>query len=223
VKADTNPSPQLPPAPFAYPVIDVGTLEGVSVLDFARALMRGGARLVQLRGKTLSDRELLRVGGELVAVARDVGCLTIINDRPDVARLLGADGVHLGQEDVAPAEARRVLPPEAIVGLSTHNLAQLERAAAAPVDYVAVGPVFATTTKAAPDPVVGLDLLRRARTRLRQPLVAIGGIDRHRARSVIDAGADGVAVIADLQRAVDPEAAMRELIRALGAQTESIG
>ena len=151
---------------------------------------------------------------DAVAAAHAAGALLVVNDRPDVARLAGADGVHVGQDDLAPADVRALLPG-GIVGVSTHDRAQLAAAASSGADYVAVGPVFATTSKARPDPVVGLELLRAARGLTRAPLVAIGGITAENAADVIAAGADGVAVIGALLQAPDPGEAFRRLDAAL--------
>src|SRR5262249_20708806 len=129
----------------------------------------------------------------------------------DVARIVGADGVHVGQDDLDPRAVRSLLPPGALVGVSTHTLDQLGRAAEAPVDYVAIGPVFPTRSKAAPDPLVALEAVRRARDLTRRPLVAIGGITGENARSVVEAGADGLAVISALLAQPDLEAAARRL------------
>jgi thiamine-phosphate pyrophosphorylase len=186
---------------------------GATLADLAR----GGAGLVQLRAKGIADGLFLELALEAVAAARIAGLPVLINDRADIARLAAADGVHLGQEDLSPADARRVLPEGAIVGFSTHDIGQLERAAAEPVDYVAVGPVFPTRSKVRPDPVVGLDLVRRARSITEKPLVAIGGIAPANAAQVVAAGADGVAVISALLSAEDVSVAARELVRALAA------
>lgn len=180
------------------------------------AALRGGARLVQVRAKSLTDAALLAMALEAVAAARAAGGVLLVNDRPDVALLAGADGVHVGQDDLAPRDARAVLPPGTIVGLSTHDDAQVEAAAGEPIDYLAIGPVFPTRTKADPRPVVGLDGVRSARARTRLPLVAIGGITAENARSVIDAGADGVAVISAVLAGGGVEAAVRRLTAALG-------
>ena len=147
------------------------------------------------------------------------GARLIVNDRADVARLAGADGVHVGQDDLTPADVRRLLDPGCIVGLSTHTTEQLERAIDAPVDYVAIGPVFQTVTKDTGYDPVGLAMVRAASAiaaRRRLPLVAIGGITLDRARSVFDAGAASVAVIGDLLEGGDPERRVRAFIRALG-------
>jgi thiamine-phosphate pyrophosphorylase len=180
-------------------------------------LAGGGAGLLQLRAKGMADGLFLDLALEAVAAARAAGVPVLINDRADVARLAGADGVHVGQEDLSPADARRVLPPGAIVGLSTHDTTQLARSATEPVDYVAVGPVFPTRTKTRADPVVGPEFVRRARSMTAKPLVAIGGISVANAAEVVAAGADGVAVISALLSAENVAAAARDLVRALEA------
>lgn len=180
------------------------------------AALRGGARVVQMRAKDLPDRALLALAREGVAAARARGALLIVNDRPDVALLAGADGVHLGQEDLAPRDARLALPAGALLGLSTHDDGQVEAAAGEPVDYVAIGPVFPTRTKTDARPTVGLDGVRSARARTRLPLVAIGGITADNARAVIEAGADGVAVLSAVLAGDDVEAAVRRLRAAVG-------
>jgi len=188
----------LPAPPFLYAIVDVGLLGERRVGEAVTALVRGGVRILQLRAKAVSDRTLVELAREALAAARGGAALLLVNDRPDVVRIVGADGVHLGQDDLTPADARTVLGPQAIVGVSTHSLEQLRRAASQPVDYVAVGPVFPTSTKANPDPVVGLAFVREARELLAQPLVAIGGIRPDNARAVVHAGADGLAVLSAL-------------------------
>jgi len=210
-------APALPAGPFLYPVVDAALLGDRPVGRSVAALVAGGARIVQLRAKGLSDRRLLELAAEALAVTRGGNALLVVNDRPDVARILGADGVHLGQEDLAPHQVRALLAPGSIVGLSTHSLEQLARAEAEPVDYVAIGPVFPTRTKSDPDPVVGLEMVRRARARTRRPLVAIGGITLENCRSVVEAGADGVAVISALLGQADLSAAFQRLEVAIGA------
>jgi len=170
--------------------------------------------IAQLRAKHLTDAELLPLTRAAVEGARVRGLRMIVNDRPDVALLAGADGVHLGQRDLPPASARELLP-DGLVGISTHDPDQLERAAGEPVDYVAVGPIFPTTGKSNPDPVVGLELVRRARAVTSLPVVAIGGITRASASAVIAAGAHGLAVIGDLLDAPDLDAALAEYQRVL--------
>jgi len=138
-----------------------------------------------------------------------------VNDRPDVAFLAGASGVHVGQEDLDAEQARCVIGPDKLVGVSTHNLEQFERAAASSVDYIAVGPIFATSSKANPDPVVGLDFVRRMRGLTDKPIVAIGGIRLEHAAPTIEAGADSVAVISGILSASDPAQRAREYINTL--------
>jgi thiamine-phosphate pyrophosphorylase len=206
---------RLPPAPFVYPIVDAALLAEDGAPEMVGTLAAAGARIIQLRAKALDGRALEQCARRAVAAAHAAGALLIVNDRPDVARLSGADGVHLGQDDLAPGEARRVLPPDAIVGVSTHDLPQAVAAGAAGADYVAVGPVYATTTKANPDPVVGLALVRAARASVPGPLVAIGGIDATNAGQVAEAGADGLAVISALMRAADPARVFRTLAAAI--------
>jgi thiamine-phosphate diphosphorylase len=163
---------------------------------------------VQLREKHLSPREFYREALEAVRVARSFGAMLIINDRADVALAVGADGVHLGQDDMPPEAARALLGEGAVVGFSTHNVGQAAEALGAsplPVSYVAVGPVFDTSSKERPDPVVGLEGVRRVRAAVgRVPVVAIGGVTAESAPSVLEAGADSVAVIGALLAAADP-------------------
>jgi thiamine-phosphate pyrophosphorylase len=206
---------RLPSRPFLYAILDADRLGVRAPGAAAEALARGGASLVQLRAKRAPDRRLLELCEETRDGARRGGALFVVNDRPDVALLLGADGVHLGQDDLPPAEARRLLGPDALIGLSTHSVAQLRAGAGEPVDYLALGPIFATATKADAEPVVGLDRLREARALTGRPLVAIGGIDPARAREAVAAGADGVAVIAALLDAPDLEQAARAFVASL--------
>jgi thiamine-phosphate pyrophosphorylase len=205
----------LPPRPFLYPIVDVATLGERPVGPAVAAVVAGGARLVQFRGKDLPDRRFLALAAEALAAAREGGAMLVVNDRPDVALILGADGVHLGQDDLEPRAVRPLLPPDALLGVSTHGLEQLRRAADEPVDYVAIGPVFPTRSKAKPDPVVGLEAVRAARALTSRPLVAIGGITEDNARSVAEAGADGVAVVSALLSRPDLAAAVRALQAAL--------
>jgi thiamine-phosphate pyrophosphorylase len=209
---------RLPPAPFAYPIVDATTVGEAAVVGLIEAFAAAGMRLLQLRAKDAPDGVFHALARASVAAAHRHGALLIVNDRADVARLAGADGVHVGQDDLSPEEVRAILGAEAIVGLSTHALDQLARGLHAPIDYVAVGPVFPTPSKKNPDPLVGLELVTQARQATTLPLVAIGGITRANAPSVVAAGADGVAVISDLLRAADPVAAARALETALRRQ-----
>ena len=205
----------LPAAPFAYPIVDAGRLHGRDPAFVVDSLARAGARLIQLRVKGLSDRRWLAMAGAALAAARASGAYLVVNDRADIARIAGADGLHVGQEDLTGTDARTVVGPGVLLGVSTHNLDQLAAAATEAVDYLAIGPVFPTRTKDNPDPVVGLEMVRRARAATTRPLVAIGGITRANARSVVEAGADGVAVISDLLDAPDLARAFTELAAAI--------
>jgi thiamine-phosphate pyrophosphorylase len=198
-----------------YPIVDVKLLEGRPVGAAVTALAEGGARLLQLRAKGVPDRTMLALALEAVAAARRWGALVLVNDRPDVAAIAGAAGVHLGQDDLGPADARRILGPGALIGLSTHSLDQVRGAPVDQLSYLAFGPVFPTRTKERPEPVVGLTLLREARRWSSLPLVAIGGVGLETARSVVEAGADGVAAASGLLRSGDPAASMRRLALAL--------
>jgi thiamine-phosphate pyrophosphorylase len=185
--------------PKLYPVTD-RRLSGLSHAEQVARLCEGGARLVQLREKHLSPREFYAEAVEALRVARSFGARLVINDRADVALAAGADGVHLGQDDLPPGAARALLGAGAVVGFSTHDVAQASEAAAAlPVSYVAIGPVFATSSKENPDPPVGLEGVRRVRAAVGDvPVVAIGGVTAESAPAVIAAGADSVAVIGAL-------------------------
>ena len=185
----------------------------------AAALLDGGALLLQLRLKDASTRELLAEARAIVPLTRARGARLVVNDRADVARLAGADGVHLGQDDLPIAAARRIVGPDALVGMSTHDPDQARAAAAAGADYLGVGPVFATATKADALTPRGLALVRAVREAVALPLVAIGGIDVERAADVRGAGADAVAMIGALVRAPDPAAAVRAVLARLGAPT----
>jgi thiamine-phosphate pyrophosphorylase len=190
--------------PKLYPITD-RRLSGLSHAEQVARLCEGGARLVQLREKHLSPREFYAEALEALRVARSFGAQLVVNDRADVALASGADGVHLGQDDMPASAARSLLGGGAIVGFSTHNVEQAASASASPVSYIAVGPVFATSSKENPDPVVGLEGVRRVREPAgRLPVVAIGGITAENARSVLEAGADSVAVIGALLNTSDP-------------------
>jgi thiamine-phosphate diphosphorylase len=188
---------------------------GREVVAVARALARGGAVAVQLRMKGAGAGELLEAAREVGAACRAAGCLFVVNDRPDVARLAGADGVHLGQEDV-PVAAARAAMGEGWVGVSTHDDAELAQALEDGADYVGWGPVFATASKAGALPARGLELLRAAVARVggRVPVVAIGGITAEKAPAVAAAGARAWAVIGDVAGAADLEERIRALARA---------
>lgn len=178
-----------------YPLTDV-RLSGLSHAEQVVRLSNGGATLIQLREKNLTTREFFRQAEEALHIARQRGVRIVINDRVDIALALQADGVHLGLEDFPPEAARRLLGDRAIIGVSTHSVDQARRAVRLPVNYLAIGPIFATSTKSNPEPVVGLDGLRNVRDAIGDfPLVAIGGITPDNAREVIKSGADAIALI----------------------------
>jgi len=202
--------------PRLYVILDA-TLLNNSPHDCARELAAAGVRLLQYRDKTASARDLLATSRELVSSLNSHGASLVVNDRPDVAVLAGAAGVHVGQEDLEPQQARAVVGEKMWIGASTHNLEQFRRAAATSADYIAIGPIFATTSKANPDPVVGLELICQVRHLTEKPIVAIGGITLERAASVIEAGADSVAVIRDVMCAAKPGERARRFLDILGA------
>jgi thiamine-phosphate pyrophosphorylase len=202
--------------PKLYVILDAGMLTEPAAVT-AQKLIDTGVKLLQYRAKRASARELWEESRTIAESARTAKCAFLVNDRPDVAYLAGADGVHVGQDDLDPEQARKLLGPHRWVGVSTHNLEQFRRAAASSADYIAVGPIFPTSSKANPDPVVGTDLLRRVRALTKKPIVAIGGITLERAVDVLAAGADSVAVISDILKAKDPAATAREFIRRLDA------
>ncbi len=198
---------------------EVATAHGWTFLDLAAAYLTGGARFLQLRAKQATGAWLLETTSALVALARPAGALVVVNDRADVARLAGADGVHVGQDDLTPAQVRPIVGERAIVGLSTHTTAQIESAIAQPVSYVAIGPVFGSVTKATGYNAVGLDAVRAAAARAATrglPVVAIGGITLDTAPAVLGAGAASVAVIGDLLATGQPEARVRAYVERLG-------
>ena len=197
--------------PPLYAIIDP-TLLTISELALAESLAGSGVDLIQYRDKTASSRRYFEISRQLSKVLGPRGARLIVNDRPDVALLAGAGGVHVGQEDLGVADARAVCGPDRWVGVSTHTLEQLAAADRTSADYVAFGPIFQTATKKNPDPVVGTELLRKARAMTKKPLVAIGGITLERAAEVYRAGADSLAVIRDLICAPDPAVRARKYL-----------
>ncbi len=178
-----------------YPLTDA-RLSGLSHAEQVIRLSNGGANLIQLREKDLTPREFFKQAQEASHIARRRGVRIVINDRVDMALAIEADGVHLGQEDFPPEAARRLLGDKAIIGVSTHNVEQARRACRLPVNYLAIGPIFTTSSKSNSEPVVGLDGLRNVRDAIGNfPLVAIGGISHENAHDVLESGADAVAVI----------------------------
>jgi thiamine-phosphate pyrophosphorylase len=183
----------------------------------AESLAQAGVRLLQYRNKQASARELFEKSRELAEELLPRQVTFILNDRADVAALVGASGVHVGQDDLSVAAARNIVGASSMVGASTHNLEQFAAAAATSADYIALGPIFETSTKANPDPIVGLAMIRAARLLTDKPVVAIGGITLERAAQAIAAGADSVAVISDILRAADPAQRARQFIDLLGS------
>ncbi len=207
------------PSPL-YVICDAEVCDraGWTLVDFAAACIDGGATFLQVRAKGASGAWLLDATDAIVRRAQSAGALVIVNDRADLARLAGAGGVHVGQADLSPAAVRAVVGTEMLVGQSTHTPEQYEAALGEPVDYVAIGPVFATATKATGCDVVGIEGVRAAAARTAPrglPLVAIGGITLDRARSVRASGAQSIAVISDLLATGDPAGRVQQLLRAL--------
>ena len=202
--------------PRLYAIIDAAQVGQRSPLAVFDMLVSAGVEMIQYRDKAGSPRQLFDTSRRLAERARKWHATFIVNDRADVALVAGADGVHLGQDDLSVELARRVLCPGTIVGLSTHSIAQVEEADCSCTDYIAFGPVFPTRSKERPDPTVGLEGVRAARNLTGKPLVAIGGITTENARAAIEAGADAVAVISDLLKHPDVATRAREFLRILG-------
>lgn len=190
------------------------------LLHVAEVLVDAGVELIQLRDKHGSARRIYSEAVELVQRFASSRIRVIVNDRPDIARMAGAGGVHVGQDDLLVEDARSIMGMSPWVGISTHNVAQVRDADRTSADYVAVGPIFATVSKDNPDPVVGLEFIRMARRLTRKPLVAIGGITVESAADVFAAGADSIAVVRDLLAAPDPAKRAREYLD-IGAQVRS--
>jgi thiamine-phosphate pyrophosphorylase len=185
--------------PRVYPILDTESLarHGISMETAAASILEGGAGILQLRHKQHWSRAVFESARTVARLCREAGADLIVNDRADFAMLLDA-GLHLGQDDLSPRDARRLLGTAATIGVSSHNPAQLSAAGGEPVDYVALGPIFGTASKQNPEPVVGVEELRRSRPLVEKPLVAIGGITPANALEVLRAGADSVAVIAGM-------------------------
>jgi thiamine-phosphate pyrophosphorylase len=200
--------------PRLYAILDASYFSDSQILfSTAEELLAGGVPLLQYRNKSSNAREMLEQARELKRRHGD-GANLIMNDRADLCLAAGFDGVHVGQEDLSPEGARKVVGTTLWLGVSTHNPEQIKEADKTSADYIAIGPVFSTSSKANPDPVVGLEGVRQARALTRKPLVAIGGINRANCRSVIEAGADSVAVISDLMR--EPRKSAEDFLRILG-------
>lgn len=202
--------------PRLYLVTDRDMLAGRSLVDVVAAAVRGGVTVVQLREKHCGTREFIAVARALQPLLAAHRVPLLINDRVDVALAVQADGVHLGQSDMEYADARRLLGPDALIGISIETPAQAEGVEA---DYLGVGPIFSTATKPDAAPAWGLETLRAFRVSNKSTLVAIGGIHLANAPDVMEAGADGVAVVSALCAAPDPEAAARALLRAISPRS----
>jgi thiamine-phosphate pyrophosphorylase len=195
--------------------VDVAARAGWTPFDLAEACLEGGARVIQLRAKELAGAAFLELASRLHDLSSSAGGILVVNDRADIAKLAGAEGVHVGQDDLSPAAARAIVGRDAVVGLSTHTEQQIGRAVLEAISYVAIGPVFGTSTKATGYAAVGLEAVKLAAT-LAAPrgleVIAIGGITLGRTREVLRAGATGVAVITDLLDGNDPKARTRSYV-----------
>jgi thiamine-phosphate pyrophosphorylase len=199
--------------PKLYAIVDAACFpESEELHKFAQELIAGGATFLQYRNKNGSARVMLEQALELKRIAGN-SARFIMNDRADLCLAAGVDGCHIGQDDLSAKAVRGIIGNDRILGLSTHNPEQAKQADESPADYVAIGPVFQTASKANPDPVIGLEGLRRARALTRKPLVAIGGITRANCRQVLEAGANSVAVIGDLVR--EPKKAAEDFLSIL--------
>ncbi len=201
------------PIPQLYPILDAGLLErrGISIESFARQLWNAGIRFLQYRDKGGTDAQVVERARLLRGIFPPGEATLLLNDRVHLYAASGCDGVHVGQRDVSVQDARAALGSKALLGVSTHNLSQLEQADSSPADYVAVGPVYGTTSKPDPDPVVGVEGVAAARRLTTKPLVAIGGITPGSCAALLQAGADGVAVISGL--VPGPGASTAQLVR----------
>jgi thiamine-phosphate pyrophosphorylase len=197
--------------PRVYPILDSESLTrcGIAMETAAAAFLEGGAGILQIRHKTHWTRDFFETARTVARLCRENGTPLIVDDRADFALLLEA-GLHVGQDDLAPRDARKLIGPDSTLGYSSHNPAQLTAAGGEPVDYVAIGPIFATSSKRKPDPVVGVEEVRRCRSLIEKPLVAIGGITIENAADVWAAGADSVAVIGGLLPIRPSPRALRE-------------
>jgi thiamine-phosphate pyrophosphorylase len=194
---------------FNHPIYPITNreLSGLSHTEQVRSLVGSGVTLIQLREKTADSADFFKDAANALLIARSAGIKLIINDRVDIALALGADGVHLGQDDLPAEAARRLLGSEAIIGFSTHTLEQASAASHLPVDYIAIGPVFSTSTKIDPEEITGVETIAKIqRLRLGYPLVAIGGIDQDNISEVAENGADAAAIVSAIwASSVTPE------------------
>ncbi len=206
-----------------YLVTDRQIIGNRSLIEIVTAAIQGGVSIVQVREKDCSTREFIELARELMLILRPRGIPLIINDRVDVALAAGCDGVHIGQSDMPYPDARRIMGPDAIIGLSVENMEQVAQADAWDVDYLGVSPVFDTPTKTDTAPAWGLEGLHKIRSYSRHPLIAIGGLNAGNVADVIKNGAHGIALVSAIMGATDPESAAREirgLIDEAGSQGE---
>lgn len=203
------------PFPRLYAIVDAAWVAPPALPEVTDGLLKAGVRLFQYRDKKGNPREMFEASRRMMDLLKPSGGVLIVNDRADVAWAAGAGGVHLGQDDLPAERARRILPRDMAIGLSTHSVTQVKDADRLPLDYIAFGPVFPTHSKERPDPIVGLEGIRAARQATRKPLVAIGGITLDNAREAIQSGADSVAVIGALLGAPDPAERARQFLEVL--------
>jgi len=208
--------------PPLYVILDAALLPS-DPIELTKKLLDAGARLFQYRSKTSSSRELLHTSQALCLTVRQHGGTFLVNDRADIAHLAGASGVHLGQNDLSVSAARKIVGNDCLIGLSTHDLQQFEAAVESSADYIAVGPIFSTSGKQNPDPVLGVDFIRTVRKLTAKPIVAIGGITLERAPEVIAAGANSVAVISDILGAKDPVQRAKQFLEKLPVAASAAG
>jgi thiamine-phosphate pyrophosphorylase len=204
-----------------YLVTDRSLARGRSIAWLVEAAVRGGVTAVQLREKSCPASDFVQLGRELKKLLAPHQVPLIVNDRVDLALEIGADGVHIGQRDMAPGRARKLLGPDAIIGLSIETIEQARAAVSLDVDYLGVGPVFATATKMDAAPPLGLAALAQVRAISRHRVVAIGGIGLENARQAIHSGADGVAIVSAICAAGDPERAARDLRESIDAALQA--
>lgn len=199
-----------------YAIIDNSIRPDLSNIEIAKRVLAGGAKIVQLRGKGFSSKELLEQAIEISALASEAGALFIVNDRADIALLSGADGVHLGQDDLPIGEARKILGRDKLIGISTHSIEQALKAEQEGTDYIGFGPVFGTKTKADAEEAKGIPALANVKRRVSIPVIAIGGITLENLREVMEAGADGTAVISAIAKADNIEETTKRFVYAVG-------
>ncbi|MEE8494011.1 MAG: thiamine phosphate synthase [Nitrospirales bacterium] len=208
-----SPSSRLPTSLHGlYIILDPAAFPGRDLVVVLSAAAEAGARLFQYRDKTASMKDAYQQAVRLRQASADAGALFIVNDRCDLALSVDADGVHLGQQDMPLTHARRLMGPEKLIGVSTHRVEDVDQATTGGADYLGFGPIFDTGTKPDHEPVVGIEGLRQARARTRLPIIAIGGLTLANSRGVVEAGADGIAVVSTVAKASDVRATVRDLL-----------